>query len=370
MLFALTSWVAGQDADDAPPTQDPWGALHSVEITQRSGWARSGRGPWRLFVADDGTRSLRGDPDGAGWGDYEGFTDTDRDPAVAGVFELLAGEAEDPLEQLARVFRVVGFTELRERYPAAISDAGTLTIVATYAGGSKTVREGGHAGPTELWLVRRAFEHIVERVEWRRVDAQGDGEREANGGASGPAAEPPASLPDDASDTEEPDMWRWFAQQAVQRDHARRADPEWGLLLEVRLSWRCVGLCTGNAPHELVLRRDGRASYRGEPSHRPYARYVHDGSQAALPERRLSAVDERRLPFFGVAEYVTAASLRDLDDAYTTSTSDAVECHYTFVWERHTKRVREWAGAGPVELWVLKSLMWNLVDDLDWRPAD
>lgn len=179
---------------------------------------------------------------------------------------------------------------------------------------------------------------------------------------------PQAAPEREADEAEEwADLWEWFADQAVARDRELRSDPEWGLLLEVRLRWACVGLCTSNELSEIVLRRDGRSTYLGQPASRAHGRYVHDGSRSALPESRLGLAEERWLPFFGVAEYVTSARLRDLDDEYTSSTFDAVECQFTFVWERHTKRVREWADAGPLELWVLKSLLWRLGDSLRWQ---
>ena len=114
--------------------------------------------------------------------------------------------------------------------------------------------------------------------------------------------------------------------------------------------------CFGSCPvDKVVLRRDGTATYIGR-------RFVermgtHEGKFAKGDFERLAKLMQS-MDFFG------------MEDRYDRPITDHPSVITTAVRGGETKRVVNYADAGPVELWGIEKAIRGVVAEVEWRKSE
>ncbi|MCG8462848.1 MAG: DUF6438 domain-containing protein [Holophagales bacterium] len=79
---------------------------------------------------------------------------------------------EELFMMLAGAMEEIGFFEMEHTYAAMVTDNPSVLVLGDMDGEEKVVRDYAESGPYRLWLLEYLLGDLVDRIDWRPMDAR------------------------------------------------------------------------------------------------------------------------------------------------------------------------------------------------------
>ncbi|MEK7950092.1 DUF6438 domain-containing protein [Luteolibacter sp. Y139] len=113
--------------------------------------------------------------------------------------------------------------------------------------------------------------------------------------------------------------------------------------------------CYGTCPvYTVILHRDGRAEYK------PRAHLAQQGDF----EGEINSYEFERLSYL-----LEKNGFERMNGSYKAGFTDAATCIVTASSSSGAKKVSDYGGAGPINLWVIQQLIDGIRARTDWKPV-